>query len=75
MQKSQHGGASETYSQEVDEKNTLKMREILKELPSFCRQFSAESRRIPAQGQDSPMPTIFASFSNTCMKTTASLPK
>ena len=39
MQKSQHGGVSETYSQEVDEKNTLKMREILKELPSFCRQF------------------------------------
>lgn len=39
MQKSQHGGASETYSQEVDEKNTLKMREIQKELPSFCRQF------------------------------------
>ena len=39
MQKSQKAGMPETYSQEVDEKNTLKMREILKDLPQFCRQF------------------------------------
>ena len=39
MQKSQKTGMQETYSQEVDEKNTLKMREILRDLPQFCRQF------------------------------------
>ncbi len=32
-------GTAETYSQEQDEKNTLKMREILDGLPGFCRQF------------------------------------
>ena len=31
--------SAETYSQEVDEKNTLKMRELLDQLPRFCRQF------------------------------------
>ena len=30
---------TETYSQEVDIQNTVRMREILKELPGFCRQF------------------------------------
>lgn len=30
---------TETYSQKVDIQNTVRMREILKELPGFCKQF------------------------------------
>ena len=30
---------AETYSQELDVKNTIKMRELLDQLPRFCRQF------------------------------------
>ena len=35
----QSSTTAETYSQEIDNQNTLKMREILEELPRFCRQF------------------------------------
>lgn len=35
----QSATTAETYSQEVDNKNTLKMRELEEELPRFCRQF------------------------------------
>ena len=37
MQRKETG--NETYSESVDIRNTLKMREILEELPRFCRQF------------------------------------
>ena len=35
----QSASSAETYSQEMDNQNTLKMREILEELPRFCRQY------------------------------------
>ena len=36
----QHTDADrETYNEKVDIQNTLKMRELYRELPSFCRQF------------------------------------
>ena len=39
MQRNRTGSPSETYSEEVDIHNTVKMREILEDLPRFCRMF------------------------------------